>query len=84
MKKLSNLFIASLALFSLLISSCEKEKPANSNAVFYIRHSYTLPPPNQGSGSGTGNIANGIVNALYKLDPYLHGSDICQWVDLNI
>ena len=67
-----------LALFSLFISSCEKEKPANSNAEFYIRYSYTVAQPNQGSGSGTGNIANGIVNAVYQLDPYLHGTGICQ------
>jgi len=82
MKKISNLLIPALILFSLFISSCEKENhnaPApDPNAVFWINYSFTAQPPNQATGSGSGNIANGIVNAVYKLDPYLHGSGICQ------
>lgn len=82
MKKLFKSFIPVLALFSLFFASCEKEKQkqnaADPNAVFWINYKYTTPAPNQASGSGKGNIANGIVRAVYLLDPYLHGSGICQ------
>ncbi len=79
MKKLFKSFIPVLALISLFFSSCKKENPVpDANALFYINYSYTAPPPNQGNGSGSGNIANGIVRAVYILDPYLHGSGICQ------
>ena len=81
MKKLFKSFIPVLALFSLFFTSCEKDSPAGANdpnAVFWINYKYTAPPPNQASGSGSGNIANGIVHAVYLLDPYLHGSGICQ------
>ena len=78
MKKLFKSFIPVLALFSLFFASCKKENTAGPNAVFSIRYTYTASPPNQASGSGSGNIANGIVHAVYLLDPYLHGSGICQ------
>ena len=78
MKKLFKSFIPVLALFSLFFASCKKENTAGPNAVFSIRYKYTAQPPNQASGSGSGNIANGIVHAVYLLDPYLHGSGICQ------
>ena len=78
MKKLFKSLIPALALFSLFFTSCEKENTAGPNAVFWINYKYTAPPPNQASGSGSGNIANGIVHAVYLLDPYLHGSGICQ------
>ena len=78
MKKLFKSFIPVLALFSLFFTSCEKENTADPNAVFSIKYKYTAPAPNQASGSGSGNIANGIVHAVYLLDPYLHGSGICQ------
>jgi hypothetical protein len=82
MKKLLKSFIPVLALFSLFFTSCEKEKQmqntADPNAVFSINYKYTAQTPIQVSGSGSGNIANGIVHAVYLLDPYLHGSGICQ------
>ena len=77
MKKLFKSFIPVLTLISLFFSSCDKDHPVDENAVFYITYTYTAQPPNAGTGSGSGNITNGILHAMYKLDPYLHGSGLC-------
>jgi hypothetical protein len=73
MKKLFKSFIPVLAMFSLLISSCEKEKPANPqkafevHGAFDINYSYTtMDPPNR-SGTGTGSIGMGFTRANYQL-----------------
>jgi hypothetical protein len=73
MKKLFKSFIPVLAMFSLLISSCEKEKPAAPQKVFDVKgvfdidYSYrTIHAPHQ-SGTGTGDIGMGITAANYQL-----------------
>lgn len=72
MKKVFKSFIPVLAMFSLFISSCEKEKPAGPEPVykvkevFDINYSYTTTDPTS-SDTGTGDIGRGIVHANYQL-----------------
>ena len=79
MKKLFKSICPLLAIFSLLTSSCEKEKPADSPAnffivgVFDINYTYTITHPAGGSGSGTGGIGMGITGATYQLSLDLQG-----------
>ena len=79
MKKLFKSFIPVLTLLSLFLISCDKENPAApaaATAHFSIKYTYTTPK--NVTGSGSGDILNGIVHGVYRLDPYLHGADICQ------
>ena len=82
MKQLFTKTIPVLFLLSLIFSSCDKENPANpanpGTATFWINYKYTPKTPPQTEQSGSGNITNGQTGVMFHLDPYLHGSGICN------